>query len=885
MNRRVVFVLGLAAATAAFGSIMDEAKFWWKFDQGGANGAVAQTSEIHDCRDASVGVASRMCGPSGGPLWTNMTVRLPYSGREVQASALNVQVITNAAGTQIRPSMVDISGGYVNSDTVTFFARICPGEQLYTNAASASERFIFNNNFYWGSTRANSFGQLFGISRNGSVNWCPRYFIGQEQDTFGSISLEPGKWYDLAFSISMVTNVTTTTVANDTTNVNQRVMCVVAGEKGTFYQTSEKPYRRAVAFSGSTALIGGQQFVNSWQNLDTGVSCKDYNGLIHEMALWDRALNLGEIFDVFGRPEAPSGGDVFSDVYRWWKFDRDLDGNGKVSADELRDVRKWGTAAAPAAGNPEIEFVTDGGPLMWRNMSVLKPARGETVTTDCLVMEPEYLEEADTTYKVWCPHVRFKNSTVAGDLTIMTRLCFTKACDYYSSDATKFCYLFHDGFAYGSTDITTGGYQFGFRTDGTSTTNFYPIIYGGKKYNAATASNGATGSPDLKLTTNVWYDIAYTVSVQTNGKDRLTVTVADRVHGIRQWSGTLDTSQRMMVGSTLMLNGENFFPDWIDYRNADGTIANVNAVKNFTGALSQLAIWRRALSKDEIAAAFGYPRAVFGAGTADGGAGEFASSSEGSYDWTVGDTWHDMAGTLDASHRTLTLRFTPPPSWNGMDQGFHLVVGGVSGSDAQVSLAINGARFGSKAVATGDDLWWIVKGGAIHADENVATLTLSGTDSVAIDKFEMLGSWAVVSGVGGSFSHEGELDVKDFYVGDLDMTHIARAVTSGNSRNRLHFWLPAELAENYPFEFTFRTINHANSTAAFEFIANGEVVHSEPNGLINDEKTIKFAPGELKAGWNEIGPHYLSGGGAWVQFNRYILRMIGPEFGTILMVR
>ena len=66
MSKRLMLLVGLAAATAAFGSVMDEAKFWWKFDQGGADGAVVQTSEIHDCRDASVGVASRTSGPSGG---------------------------------------------------------------------------------------------------------------------------------------------------------------------------------------------------------------------------------------------------------------------------------------------------------------------------------------------------------------------------------------------------------------------------------------------------------------------------------------------------------------------------------------------------------------------------------------------------------------------------------------------------------------------------------------------------------------------------------------------------------------------------------------------------------------------------------------------------
>ena len=78
MSKRLMLLMGLTAATAAVGSVMDEAKFWWKFDQGGADGAVVQTGEIHDCRDASVGAASRVSGPSGGPLWTNTTVRLPY---------------------------------------------------------------------------------------------------------------------------------------------------------------------------------------------------------------------------------------------------------------------------------------------------------------------------------------------------------------------------------------------------------------------------------------------------------------------------------------------------------------------------------------------------------------------------------------------------------------------------------------------------------------------------------------------------------------------------------------------------------------------------------------------------------------------------------------
>ena len=152
MSKRLMLLVSLTVATAAVGSVMDEAKFWWKFDQGGADGAVVQTSEIHDCRDASVGAASQTSGPSGGPIWTNTTVRLPYRGQVVQSSALNIQVITNTS-SQIRPSMVDFGNGYVNSDTLTFFARICPGDTLNdgVNYVGTDERFIFNDNFVWGS--------------------------------------------------------------------------------------------------------------------------------------------------------------------------------------------------------------------------------------------------------------------------------------------------------------------------------------------------------------------------------------------------------------------------------------------------------------------------------------------------------------------------------------------------------------------------------------------------------------------------------------------------------------------------------------------------------------------------------------------------------------
>ena len=58
-----------------------------------------------------------------------------------------------------------------------------------------------------------------------------------------------------------------------------------------------------------------------------------------------------------------------------------------------------------------------------------------------------------------------------------------------------------------------------------------------------------------------------------------------------------------------------------------------------------------------------------------------------------------------------------------------------------------------------------------------------------------------------------------------------------------------------------------------------------PNGLINAERKIELVPGLLHPGWNVIEPRYLTGGGAWVQWSRYSLEVIGPELGTFILLR
>ena len=84
-------VAGIAAvaASATLGaSVFDDARLWWKFDNGGADGAVVQKSEIHDVRDVNAAVPTAVYGAQGGPLWSRMDVRLPTQRKTVNSTAL-----------------------------------------------------------------------------------------------------------------------------------------------------------------------------------------------------------------------------------------------------------------------------------------------------------------------------------------------------------------------------------------------------------------------------------------------------------------------------------------------------------------------------------------------------------------------------------------------------------------------------------------------------------------------------------------------------------------------------------------------------------------------------------------------------------------------------
>lgn len=848
--KKAMFFAPLAAlslaATPARAAVFDDATVWWKFDHGRTNGTIAVQADIHDVRDTSKAVPKVVGGADGGPAWTNLSVRLCNARASVQSSALDFDSMGTEADGGIWADALSFGDvAITNNGDISFFARIRPAERyVETLGGSSLKAFtIYNNIFKYNSTAASAYGQLFMLVWNETENvyeplvQCGQYTTGNAEKVakFEALDLEPGKWYELGFSLHRDGD-------------QYQALCMLCGEDGIAYQTkwfactsTAKPTATATAIASYSA--GYVLATDGYKTDNIRLRNMSYRGLLHEMAVWDRAVSMDEMLDAFGRP-ARSGVGVYSDAVHWWKFNTDADGDGALGDGEVRDVRYWGTAAAAAEGNLAAAAASGAHFPAFASGAVDMPSRGETVETKYLHFAVETPEGGSTALPA---KVEVPGGAVAGSVTVVARLRHTKA---FNSGEGR--YVLNNQHDYSA----SGGQNFGFlrASNQSDESKCYPYFFvGGKAVSAVT----------IPLTTNVWYDVAYTYDLETG---TASVKVGDPDRYLRSWSGSSPTNF-FKAASTSLVFGSNTF-------DAD---------------VQQLAIWDRVLSDAEIMEAFGAPHALFAVGLADGSAGEFGVAGEGASSFDTSDpAWHGMAGTLDQSARTLTLFFTPPAGWQRMAQGFRLSAAQVGDGtgEATVSLSVNGESVGTQTVTSGADAWWYVPRHLVRAGANTATLTLaSGSPAVEIDRIDMAGSWAVVSGSNGDFAQQGASTSNispDFWVGDRNMAHVVGAVSASTPTNRLHFYVPGALSEKYRFDFSATPNAIADSgTPAVKLHLNGTELGSW-NSAPDEPMTVSINPGTLLDGWNEIAVERTA---EWTQFGSYELRMEDLPVATVIVIR
>ena len=876
---------------ASFGSVFDDAKMWWKFDNGGANGAVVQASEIHDARNASQGVSTAVYGSQGGPLWAKLNVRLPNQKKTVNSTALYLPCdLRNNNGTaQYYSANALFSGTQMHGDNVTVVARI----RLESNEISSSDLILWNNAFHWN----NKFGSAFGFiktkgTRGPGTTYFPYAFIAT--NTFGNaavdqrIPLKVGEWYDIAYLYS-VDEIGGTRYDN--------VTYVVAGDSGVRTYTIRKPSTRVTSATTTYGRLGvmnenkGWDSYNATTSSNTGDKFKNFNGWIHQLALWERTLTLDEVLEAFGTPAANDMHDIYAEAANWWRFDSDLNADGIVQTNEIRDVRHWDSMSECSAVAVK-QLGPSGGPL-WTNMNVYLPGKGVEVRSDCLyfpIATNIYANASgQTIYQAFPTVLTLPNAARSGSYTVVARIYPERLV---SGPGGYDACIFNNALDWNSCAGSTFGLNSG--SDKTGNT-FYPRACLAHTWYQAT---------HLTMRTNTWYDIAF--SVTDNGydaegnalTDSLLIAVCDKEYGLRYETQNIDTNAYTFYGSWAgysQMGEQEQYKSLADFWNATTTkgVSSGNPAKAFRGMIHQLAIWDRALTIDEIASAFSHPNnMVMGTGTADGASGEFATSG-GSYDYTLGENWHQMASKLDSEHPELTIRFTPEANNLSLVHMLHVrtaAVGTADGQTATLTLGLNGMTLATaQEVGAYGDLWCMVPKNRLAAGSNALTIVHAGGASVSLDNVEIIGSWQV--GIEDNSDHElspeGGYRHNVFTLGNRNLKSKIRAIlpTGTYKTSSIRFYVPPGLAK-HAFKFTTRQFNLGdNGPWDFHILLNGTEKYRTPTGGLDEGDYASFdvAAGELQSGWNTVDFEHL--GSVWVSFDFFRMAISDYPPGMVIILR
>ena len=548
----------------------------------------------------------------------------------------------------------------------------------------------------------------------------------------------------------------------------------------------------------------------------------------------------------------PADANVFDDAVFWFRGGKDhVTVNGQLDKGEFFDDLH---ANDPTHTNHTLAVYGYPENRTFRTEPVVFPAFGTSVTQDLQVLHIDNIPHisADGTvtnrYPAWvCPYHLFKHHNISNEYTIIFRVRRDpRVGDLATGNQwlTKIAYTGSNGLLVGFTgdEATTNKHVMSYR-----------IVPNG--------TNSGAELGNLLLPSNTWADVSV---VAGNGKLRVgialprLVTYKDNSMAFRFSSLSLDTDRCKIAGG---VDNYTFFSEGT--AKSESTSASVTG---FRGSVQQLAVWKRALSDQEVAEAFGMPRpSVFRVGLDNDASNEFGGErASSSQTLNSSESWRELTNEMRAGD-TWTANFTVPASENGLTQMFFFKALPAS-SAASLRVAVNGAIVGVKSVLPGRRSWWPVPHGLIRAGANTLTVTRtdSGTGSVLMDSMALGGSFQT----GTANSNMDDLVGESRFVLGLASSAMpnpkqwSRALTTysnGEGTNFLfHVWVDPTVQRLCTARFSTRV-----ATAAVIAAMDGsEKLHFKVNGV---EKYVRlrnpsgwsdmgfdFEPGELNAGWNDV---------------------------------
>ena len=551
---------------------------------------------------------------------------------------------------------------------------------------------------------------------------------------------------------------------------------------------------------------------------------------------------------------AHGSANVFDDAVFWFRGGKDKNNDGYIQQSEFFDDLHANDASHGNHTMPmSSSYYASGNAVAFKNNAVfcdedvVFPALGTSITKNMQVLRIANAVASSNYFPFDVnPYRVFADNDISNEYTVVSRIRLDD--DTYNRNE---CFI-----KVGYDEAENKGMWFGFAPQNSSS-------HAGCRRIAAYRtpdgnSNVSAVVFDLHVPTNTWVDLAVVVG---NGKMRVGVATPMSLssHGDNT---TIAFSETKMWTENCTLLGEGKYR--LFCRDGQTTYKTVSGGADqtcFIGSVQQIAIWGRALSDQEVMAAFGMPRpAIFRTGFDNGSSNEFGGTRTASTQTIDGlGSWQNIANKMEVGD-VWTVNFNALRDEADLPQIFSIK--SLSGSAAaQIEAKLNGTSLGEGRIAANTRVFWPVAANLVRAGANTLVIERKngGGHDFLMDAMELGGSLGVGK-MTASSSDDGRVDPDLIKTGvpsaaDPNTQHWPTKLEPSTGITDLHIrvWIDPDLADKVSCTFSTHVKCDTSSTSEkFKLYINGT---QKGEVKANDSwkaQSLSFDPGKLHGGWNDF---------------------------------
>ena len=361
---------------------------------------------------------------------------------------------------------------------------------------------------------------------------------------------------------------------------------------------------------------------------------------------------------------------------------------------------------------------------------------------------------------------------------------------------------------------------------------------------------------NMLLSTNRWYDLAYTLRQFMDGDTRKTVVSA--YYCVVATPGSY-TERNWITGHTVTntsLPAIDFTGtrNWISAQDSgDVKELNTKDERHFRGDIQRIAVYSKELTEDEVRQAFTGESEEVSLGFRNAKADEFSDAATGEFDADT-MTWHEFRKTLTAEKPSVVINKKLDSRWA---RKTHVLRFGVlpdaarTSSTAYLKISVNGARVGRVKLGPDGTNCCVCLSSTLmssvmkETDDWLMSLKIERDEvgifngNVKFDYLSLGGPWQI--GVQdddntemGAVNQQGTLT--RYHVAVCDDTKCARSTYTdggiGYVSQKIYFTLSAEEAAALDFTFYYRSITYSGH---WKIVVNGvdwDTRFFEPGGAV-----------------------------------------------------